>query len=236
MAIRAYPDGVYSTAGGFVIGTDTPDDLVLRTNANAVIKLTSAGNVGIGTIAPTTTLQVAGEISPSSNNIFPLGDDTHSFTFVYAVNGVIQTSDARLKKDILPSDLGLDFINKLRPVSYHWNSGENTDLHYGLIAQETEAAINEVKTRNGTQAPAPEPTIVTHDPESDRYGLNYAELIAPIIKASQEIHNSLTATKSDVAVLEAENAQLKANDAAKDKIISELKARLDNVEKFINSR
>jgi len=40
-------------------------------------------------------------------------------------------SDLRLKKDIKDTDLGLAFIEKLRPVSYRWKSG-NQLLNYGL--------------------------------------------------------------------------------------------------------
>ncbi|MBI3774613.1 MAG: tail fiber domain-containing protein [Gammaproteobacteria bacterium] len=210
--------------------------IVPHSNTPGGIQIMENGNVGIGVRDPTTWLQVAGEISPSVPSKYSLGDANLRFTAVYADNGVIQTSDARQKKDIQSSDLGLDFINKLRPVSYRWNNGVDSDLHYGLIAQETEAAIYEVKTSAGTQASSLELTIVTHDPTSDRYGLKYTELIAPIIKASQEIHRSLTETKGDVVALVAENAQLKANDAAKDQQIAELKARLEKLEKLINSR
>lgn len=185
-------------------------------------------NVGIGIAGPTTKLQVAGEISPAVDNSYSLGDAALRFTAVYAVNGTIQTSDIRQKLDIQLSDLGLDFINQLRPVSYRWNNGVDSDLHYGLIAQETEKAINEAKIRAGTQASSPESAIVTHDPVSDRYGLKYAELIAPIIKAIQEIHNLLAQTRSAVIALEAKTVE--AND------IAELKFRLDKLERVINSR
>jgi hypothetical protein len=39
------------------------------------------------------------------------------------VSSVINTSDARLKKDIVPSDLGLAFVETLHPVSYKWVEG-----------------------------------------------------------------------------------------------------------------
>jgi hypothetical protein len=195
------------------------------------------GNVGIGITSPTTRLQVAGEISPSVDNTYSLGDGALRFTAVYAVNGAIQTSDARQKKDIQNSDLGLDFINKLRPVSYHWNNGADTDLHYGLIAQETEKAITEAKTQAGTQAGSLEPAIVVHDPVTDRYGLKYAEFIAPIVKALQELYNKIlgienhqSAQDRDLAALKAENAELKAElkvkDDARAKEITEIKTYL----------
>lgn len=141
------------------------------------------GFVGIGTTSPSTSLQVAGVISPSADNTFTLGTSGLRYTSIYATNGTIQTSDAREKKDVADSDLGLAFITRLRPVSYRWRRGPDASVHYGLIAQETEKVVG------GRDV------IVAHDTETDRYGIKYTELIAPLIKAMQELH--------------AENAELK---------------------------
>jgi len=59
------------------------------------------------------------------DNTLSCGDSGHRWTAVWAANGTIQTSDARLKKDIVDSPLGLDFIETLRPVSYKWIEGIN---------------------------------------------------------------------------------------------------------------
>ena len=61
---------------------------------------------------------------------------------VYATNGTIQTSDRNEKNTIVASDLGLDFINKLNPVSYKFNN--KTRTHYGLIAQDIETVLNDI--------------------------------------------------------------------------------------------
>ncbi len=58
----------------------------------------------------------------SADNQVQLGDSATT-TFVY---GTVQNrSDERDKADIEDSDLGLDFINKLRPVSYKWDMRED---------------------------------------------------------------------------------------------------------------
>jgi hypothetical protein len=68
----------------------------------------------------------ASAFSPQTDNTVALGESTGKrWTVVYAVNGTIQTSDAREKTEITPSALGLDFINKLKPVSYRWKVGQN---------------------------------------------------------------------------------------------------------------
>ncbi len=168
-----------------------------------------AGDVGIGVPAPTTKLQVAGVISPSADNTHDLGTSGLRFRDIYAGNATIQTSDARQKKDIERSDLGLAFINKLQPVSFRWNTGTDSSQHYGLIAQETEKVIQQFKSE--ADAPVSSPSgIVTRDPATDRYGIRYSELISPIIKAIQELYQSLVDIDTEVEQLKLENVNLKA--------------------------
>ena len=182
--------------------------------ATKVMTIAGSGNVGIGIADPTTKLQVNGVIAPALNNSYALGSTAFRFTEVFATNGVINTSDRREKKEILDSNLGLNFINQLRPVSYRWNTNVDGDIHYGLIAQETEQAVT---TSRGDQQTT---SIVLHDKNLDRYGVRYSELIAPLIKAVQELYNrylqseALTADKIEKLTLE--NQALKAYICSKD--------------------
>jgi len=119
---------------------------------------------------------------------------------VYATNGTIQTSDAREKKDISDCTLGLSFVNSLRPVSYKWiQTGskltDNPDgsaslvekvgkrTHYGLLAQEVEKAVTDA----GIDVDDFAPCIGSPDDPNATRGLRYQELIAPLIKAVQEL-------------------------------------------------
>ena len=217
-------------------------DFFIEDRIGAAVRffINSSGNVGIGVTNPGTKLQVAGVISPSADNTYTLGDATHRFSDVYSMNAANNTSDIREKKEIQESDLGLDFITKLRPVSYLWKSGVDETQHYGLIAQETEKAVADAKNQ---ATDSQKPVIVTYDKNSDRYGIRYTELIAPVIKAIQELYAKFMGHDRDIASvnaktdkLEAENARLKVNDAAKDKEIAELKARLEKIEKALNSK
>lgn len=143
----------------------------IKTNNVTRMAIDTNGNVGIGTTGPTTKLQVAGIISPEADATLDLGTSSLRFKDIYASNNVIQTSDARLKKGVQESDLGLDFINKLRPVSYYWKQGDDRKLHYGLIAQETENVIRDSKQASGRQSEV-DNVIVTHDEKTDRYGVS----------------------------------------------------------------
>lgn len=216
------------------------------TSRSERMRIENNGYVGIGTTAPSTALQVAGEISPSADNTYQLGDSTHRFTAVYAVNGTIQTSDLREKENIQGSDLGLEFINQLRPVSYSWKSGPDKILHYGLIAQETEKVVSGAhKQLVGQTIP-----IVDHDAKTDKYGIRYTELISPLIKAIQELAGKLAVLVTKVTTLEgkeaaqdrviasvkAENTQLKQENAKKTQEMIDLKARMDRLEKMLSSK
>ena len=58
----------------------------------------------------------------TSSNQVQLGNST---TTTYAYGAVQDRSDARDKTDIRDIELGLDFINKLRPVEYRWDYRED---------------------------------------------------------------------------------------------------------------
>ncbi len=68
-------------------------------------------------------------------------------------------SDRRAKSDIKDSPLGLDFIKKLRPVSYFKNNDENRKTEYGFIAQEVEASLKKVGDNNNG--------VIYKDPEGN---------------------------------------------------------------------
>lgn len=184
------------------------DSLAFYANGYGSPKMIIApnGNIGIGGIlSPSSPLQVGGNITPGADNAFSLGNSGLRFSMVYAVNGTINTSDARLKKDVAASNLGLEFVNALRPVSYKWKDGEQS-VHYGLIAQETERTIRSMGADSAG--------IVDYDKESDRYGVRYTELISPIIKAVQELSayviSGFTRHDQEIAALRKENEDLRA--------------------------
>jgi len=141
---------------------------------------------------------------PHGDNAVDLGHSSYRFDDVYATNGTIQTSDVRLKKEIKESDLGLNFINQINPVSYRWKDNDN-GKHYGLIAQE----LVEVLKTHGLES-VDEIAAIDWDESSDRYGLRYTELIAPMIKAIQEL-------SAKVEELESQLNNLKGTDLANSK-------------------
>nr|BAR37873.1 hypothetical protein [uncultured Mediterranean phage uvMED] len=78
------------------------------------------------------------------DNTGDLGSSSHRFKVVYAGTGSINTSDERHKNNIADTDLGLDFVNKLKPKKYKLNDGQSGRTHYGLISQDVETLLGEI--------------------------------------------------------------------------------------------
>lgn len=114
---------------------------------------------------------------------------------IYA-NGIINTSDKNLKKNIEPIKLGLDFINQLNPVLYEWKNKENNKKSHGLIAQEVEETMNNLNMSKN------EYSLVNYDESNNKYGINYTELIGPLIKAVQELSNENKELKERIWTIE----------------------------------
>jgi hypothetical protein len=127
-------------------------------------------------------------LRPEIDNAVTLGDSTARWSTIWAATGTIQTSDARQKTDIAPSDLGLDFILALEPVRYRWRVGGNEGgvarpgrrTHYGLLAQQVKTVLDSLGCVDFAGYVKADPA----DPESEE-GLRYDAFIAPLIAAIQ---------------------------------------------------
>lgn len=141
-----------------------------------------------------------GSLLPSADNSYTLGASGYRMSAIWAATGTIQTSDARDKTDVTDSDLGLDFILALRPVSYRWIVGGNdvtpgatpddpsivtprpgVRTHYGLLAQDVRATLDDLLGSDGDFGGW------IKDADTGIEGLRYDQFIAPLIKAVQEL-------------------------------------------------
>src|SRR5262249_39095233 len=120
------------------------------------------------------------------------------------VTSITGISDRRHKKDIVSSDLGLDFIMRLKPVSYRYNDGDET-LRYGFIAQDLAAALG-TKFDKYVETKEPEHGVALVGRENNQertYRASYDELIAPMVKALQEQQAEIESLKSEINQLKA---------------------------------
>ncbi|MFU0790805.1 tail fiber domain-containing protein [Virgibacillus proomii] len=136
----------------------------------------------------------------SGDNQLQLGS---SGITTYAYGAIQNRSDKRDKADIKDTALGLDFILKLRPRDFKWdyrddyielnNDGSVTKLkkdgtkkrnryHHGLIAQEVKTVMDDLNVDFGG--------FQDHkmDNGNDILTIGYTELIAPLIKAIQDLN------------------------------------------------
>ena len=174
---------------------------------------TALGSAAMLNTAATNSTCIGANTDVTGNNQVQLGDASTT-TYVY---GTVQNrSDIRDKADIRDTQLGLGFINALRPVDYRWDMREDykpappNDLddkaamdawretaklsnlthdgskkrsryHHGLIAQEVKAVLDAQNIDFGG-----------YQDHSVKGGdavlsIGYDELIAPLIKAVQEL-------------------------------------------------
>ena len=84
------------------------------------------------------------------------------------------SSDERLKQDIAPEQLGLDFVSALNPVEYRLKSNATMKYH-GFIAQDVAPLIN-----------ATDDCLYQTNPDG-MLGVDYVGLIAPMVNAIKEL-------------------------------------------------
>jgi hypothetical protein len=138
-------------------------------------------------------------------------------TLTSSIGGIVgftNLSDGRYKRNVQEAVKGLDFIMKLRPVTYQLDiAGISSKLNInadvqtkkgmdengktifsGFVAQEVEQASKEAGYNfSGVDKPKN---------DADMYGLRYAEFVVPIVKALQEQQQMILELKAQNADLQ----------------------------------
>lgn len=157
------------------------------------------------------------QLAPASDNVYSLGSMTQRWNTLYAGSSTIVTSDVRDKEQIRDSDLGLSFVNALRPVRYKFKDyvtvhnertdeadGEETALerkvkhrfsrpHYGLIAQEVKETLASLGIEDFAGW--------TEDETTTKQGLRYEEFVAPLIKAVHELSDKVDVLERELSAM-----------------------------------
>ena len=212
-----YANSLY--IGGWDFGANSSGISRIR-NSNNNLHLDSGSGGELYLNAYSDNVTYSRHFRPLTNDTYDLGGNGIRWDDVFATNGTINTSDRTLKNTIVDSDLGLSFINKLKPVSYKFNG--KTRTHYGLIAQDVETVLSDISKPTTdfagfikTDLPdeyyqEAEPHIPEGKKEGDlksaahtEYGLRYTEFISPLIKAVQElsVENAALKARLDAAGL-----------------------------------
>jgi hypothetical protein len=118
------------------------------------------------------------------------------------VAGAAVGSDERLKENVRTTSLGLEFINDLNPVEFNFISPDSPldeGINFGVIAQQLVEVLadHDVANDNGiVYRPIYEGT------QEEYYSVNYSQLVAPLIRAVQELSIKNQELESRLAALE----------------------------------
>lgn len=155
----------------------------------------------------------------TGKNQLQLGD---SNTDVYTYNGYHYNSDGRDKTDVRDTELGLDFIIKLRPVDFKWDkridyqelvileNGEDRPVKKKHVREHSQDGSKKRKRYHhgfiAQEVAALKKDFGGYQDHSingggDMHTLNYSELIAPMVKAIQEQQKIIDALKKEVTNL-----------------------------------
>ena len=142
-------------------------------------------------------------------------------------------SDGRVKTNIKENVVGLEFIKRLRPVTYHFDVDKQNSLmgitdesrndskyaiekieFSGFIAQEVEKTASELNYNfSGVQKPKN---------DKDLYGIKYSEFVVPLVKAVQEQQQQIESLKDTNNELQQKLSEMKL-----------LEQRLEKLEKMM---
>ncbi len=129
---------------------------------------------------------------------------------------IVNTSDGRFKYDVKANVPGLDFINRLRPVTYKFDLAKLDTFHNakttrenpskietGFIAQEVEKAM---LASNYDFSGLVKPTDLT----KDNYKVSYVTFVVPLVQAVQEQQETIETQHKKIELLESRLRKLES--------------------------
>ena len=177
--------GTHNTCIGYETGTaltSGADNTILGPSAGDALT-TGSNNLILGHDAAASAVDVSNEVTLGNSSIATLRCQVTSITSL---------SDRRDKTDINTLDLGLDFINSLKPVKFKWDSREGIakDGTYeaGFIAQD----FQQVQKDNDADYLG-----LVYDNNPDRLEASYGKLVPVLVKAIQELRMEVEALKNN---------------------------------------
>ena len=161
----------------------------------------------------------------------PHGNNEHNASFAtnaqvnsaIAVHNAVHHSDIRLKEDIQPISLGLDFVEKLKPVDFKWKSSyldesiennniENSwkknrtdvlsNLQQGFIAQDLQKAVYEYTGSNNALGAVYKKNFTDKeqkDYKDDELGhVDMQQLVPVLVKSIQQLSAKIKVLEAQV--------------------------------------
>lgn len=218
----------FNTAIGYAAGRANPlgwNNTFIGAGADGFAGIYNAVGLGMNSICTGNSQVRLGNTSTSS---------------IVGQVGYSTQSDGRFKRNIKENVKGIDFIMRLRPVTYELDiQGLNkklgiadTNTYYqravadqektiftGFIAQEVErAAVESGYEFSGVDKPKN---------DQDLYALRYAEFVVPLVKAAQEQQLLLDTLQANTQAMKKVNAEQAAVTASLLKRVEALEAKIN---------
>jgi len=185
---------------GFGGGTRSSDFFIKTDGTASFAETVSAPSVGKNKIGLqfVTYSDSIGAIKPysitnttTSDDKIDLGESGARFDDIYATNGTIQTSDRNEKQDIESLTEAEErvavackgLLKKFRWKSAVEDKGDDARIHFGIIAQDLQAAFEAEGLDAGRYGMFTSNTWTEDGVEKTRMGVRYSELLAFIISA-----------------------------------------------------
>jgi hypothetical protein len=175
-------------AGSEVIAFETADIERMRINANGPVDVGGWGTeTDISLRIKGNSNGQVGFFNHNGQMYFPFLDTSTGTDLVLTSGGFInkKSSSIRYKKNVEPIDIGLDFILSLNPISYNLKNGDIAQV--GFIAEDFPddrlVSLSMIDTEDVTKG---------YQKES----VNYAQIVAPLVKAIQELTQKVNALEN----------------------------------------
>jgi len=159
----------------------------LSSNYNLVLQ-PNGGYVGIGVAVPNQELEVGGRIRM---NTWTADGDTAVYKNSNGDLG-LQSSDERLKKNIVNMQSSLDIINSIRTVKFNWlGDTDNTPKTIGVIAQDLLPIL-------------PEAVFNFTDPNDGNtyYGVHYEKLGVLALDGIKGLSSEMTSLRTQISTID----------------------------------
>jgi len=195
--------GAFATAGGsnsVCVGINSEVGTgAIAVGADAAANTNSTALGSYALVTGTNSTVIGASASGSANNQITLGNSSIT-SLRCAVQTISSLSDARDKTDIDDLGLGIHFIDKLRPVSFTWQTREGVDTKdgtrdCGFLAQD----LLEAQSDNDAEFLN---LVLQADP--DRLEASYSRLMPVVVQALKDLSSELKTIKQELAQLKGE--------------------------------
>jgi len=248
-ALYSNTTGYYNIANGYFALYSNTSGYYNTANGNSTLFLNTTGdhNTALGYDAfsngnaYTNSTGLGFDAEPGASNTVRIGNNAVSTIGGYA--NWSNVSDGRFKKNVQENVVGLEFIKKLRPVTYQLNmdaiAGFNktpdslrlpeseklkgAEIQTGFIAQEVEQAAQSVGYDfHGVDKPKN---------KTSHYGLRYAEFVVPLVKAVQELSEENENQQQTIDKLKEQETKIEYQQQTIDKLEEEIQQLKELIKK-----